>query len=249
MKTVDTDSDSKEDIESSQGPWSSATVFLKGWKSSSDERFRSRTMSQYKLTYFNGRGRAELARLLFAVAGVQYEDIRIEKDAWPQLKPTTPFGQLPVLEVDGITLAQSNAIARLLARRFNLAGKTELDVAHVDMVVDCLEDTLTPALGFFHEADEARKAELQKKYLESQLPGFLENLEKLLKQNHDGDGYFVGDELTWADLAFLSIVSILKMVGAVDPTSKYPKLDALHKRVEQHPKVAEWLAKRPQTNY
>jgi len=48
---------------------------------------RSRNMS-YKLTYFNGRGRAELSRLIFAQAGVQYEDVRVEHSDWPQLKPS-----------------------------------------------------------------------------------------------------------------------------------------------------------------
>jgi len=30
----------------------------------------------------------------------------------------TPFGQMPVLEVDGVKLGQSYAIARFLARKF-----------------------------------------------------------------------------------------------------------------------------------
>ena len=45
-------------------------------------------MPNYKLTYFNGRGRAEVIRLLFEVAGVKYEDVRIEREAWPELKPS-----------------------------------------------------------------------------------------------------------------------------------------------------------------
>ncbi len=32
--------------------------------------------------------------------------------------PGLPFGQLPVLEVDGVIIAQSHAIARFLAREF-----------------------------------------------------------------------------------------------------------------------------------
>lgn len=36
------------------------------------------------------------------------------------------------------------------------------------------------------------KAEMKKKYHEEQLPTFLDNLEKLLKANNGGDGFFVG---------------------------------------------------------
>ena len=44
------------------------------------------TMSSYKLTYFNARGRAEVIRLIFAKAGVDYEDKRVVKEEWPSLK-------------------------------------------------------------------------------------------------------------------------------------------------------------------
>ena len=47
-------------------------------------------MPSYKLSYFNGRGRAEVARMLFAVAGVKYEDHRIQGD-WDKIKPSKYF--------------------------------------------------------------------------------------------------------------------------------------------------------------
>ncbi|KAK6994499.1 glutathione S-transferase 6 [Biomphalaria glabrata] len=72
-----------------------------------------------KLIYFNGRGRAELSRLILAVAGQKYEDVRIVGENWPAEKSKTPFGQLPVLEVDGQTFGQSLAIATYLAREFS----------------------------------------------------------------------------------------------------------------------------------
>uniref|UniRef100_A0A1I7XEN0 glutathione transferase n=1 Tax=Heterorhabditis bacteriophora TaxID=37862 RepID=A0A1I7XEN0_HETBA len=77
-------------------------------------------MVHYKLTYFNGRGAAEISRQLFALAGQEYEDVRYERDEWPQHKDEMPFGQIPVLEVDGKKLAQSYAINRFLARQFGI---------------------------------------------------------------------------------------------------------------------------------
>lgn len=47
-------------------------------------------MPQYKLYYFNLRAKAEVIRLIFAEAGVPYEDIRIEKNDWPNIKPSLP---------------------------------------------------------------------------------------------------------------------------------------------------------------
>ena len=52
------------------------------------------------------------------------------------------FGQIPVLEVDGKTIAQSMTIARFLARKYNLVGKNELEEAETDMIVDCVTDAM-----------------------------------------------------------------------------------------------------------
>ena len=41
-----------------------------------------------KLFYFNARGRAELARLILAQAGVEYEDVRFPREDWPKHKPS-----------------------------------------------------------------------------------------------------------------------------------------------------------------
>ena len=55
----------------------------------------------------------------------------------------TPCGQLPMLTYNGTEISQSMAIARLIAREFNLAGHSRLEEAQVDMIVDCMTDLMT----------------------------------------------------------------------------------------------------------
>ena len=73
-----------------------------------------------KLTYFNLKGRAEFARLVLVQAGQEWEDVRIDQVGgshhqrpvliltlqakWAELKPTLPLGQVPCLEMDGVTI-------------------------------------------------------------------------------------------------------------------------------------------------
>ncbi|XP_077985260.1 hematopoietic prostaglandin D synthase-like [Glandiceps talaboti] len=206
-------------------------------------------MPKYQLIYFNSRGRAEMTRLIFAAAGVEYDDVRFEQEQWETEKATGryPFDQIPILKVDGYILAQSRAIARFVAKEHGLAGKDNLENAKIDVIVDVLEDVLVDFLDFFFfETDEEKKKVLESKYNTNRVPVSLRGLEKLLKDNNGGDGYFVGDDLSWADLAFLAQMDydVPRNATLLDD---YPKLKALRERVMALPKIAEWREKRPET--
>ena len=47
---------------------------------------QAKIMPNYTLHYFNSTGRAEIARLIFHYAGVQFTDHRFEFSEWPELK-------------------------------------------------------------------------------------------------------------------------------------------------------------------
>merc|ERR1719151_333061 len=81
-----------------------------------------------KFVYFDAQAKGELTRLLLAAGNIDYEDFRVGFSDWPgDIKATTPFGQMPVLYWDGEELAQSMAIARFVARKVGLAGKSDLE--------------------------------------------------------------------------------------------------------------------------
>ena len=102
---------------------------------------------KYKLTYFNTRGLAESIRWMFAYKNVPFEDYRIkefpahivpgETPEWDALKPNTPYGTIPILEVDGNGeyLGESTAIARYVAREIGLEGKNNWEAAQADSII------------------------------------------------------------------------------------------------------------------
>jgi glutathione S-transferase len=45
-----------------------------------------------------------------------------------------PFGQLPLLQIDGLELVQSQAIVRYIAKRGNLIGSSAEEELKADMV-------------------------------------------------------------------------------------------------------------------
>ncbi|CAF0717784.1 unnamed protein product [Brachionus calyciflorus] len=188
-------------------------------------------MTEYKLYYFNGKGRAEVIRLIFAAAGQKYQDIRFEREQWPELKPKTPLGNVPVLEVvqngKSFKFGQSLSIARYVARKFSLAGRGDEEQAEVEMYGDQVQDLFLELLKIRFEVNEARKNELRKKFQEETLPNSLRVLDGKVAKN--GSGYLVASGLTWADL-FLFYV-----------------LDWLDRRVRSNPRIADWLERRPVT--
>ena len=118
---------------------------------------------QYKLTYFDVTGVAEACRYLFNYGGIEFEDVRIKSENWPQLKDSkcfffgfrdtnfqkieTPFGVLPILEHNGKVVGQSLAINRYLAKKVKLAGNNDWENLEIDAMVDTISD-LRPSKNF-----------------------------------------------------------------------------------------------------
>ncbi|XP_052782214.1 S-crystallin 4-like [Mya arenaria] len=203
-------------------------------------------MPSYKLTYFNGKGRAEVSRLLLAAAGKAFEDVRVDFAQWGDLKKDMPQGTLPVLEVDGkMKISQSGSIARYLAREFDLYGKGNTDMTLVDQIMDTCIDLFSGVLKFAFLKDEAEKAQKREEYLAGDAKKYLGLLEKLVQEGGKS-GFAVGSSLTVADLMLYAFIENSQIVELL---KDYKLLDANRKKVEQLPKIKEYLAKRPVTEF
>jgi len=208
-----------------------------------------------KLYFFGGvRGRAEIPRLLLIYSGTKFEDIKISKgpgkDQWPAMKEKMPTGVMPVLEVDGKKLCQSTAIARYVARECGLAGKNSWDMARADMMVEGVYDMWGHLKAVYLPKLDGDKKTSDEKWAQMVSPNgtvkpFLDFNTRFLKEN--GGQYFVGDSLTYADIAVAEMMSELEDCFCQNILDNYPELKAFKEKILSLPKLKEHVSQRPAT--
>ncbi|KAK3796708.1 hypothetical protein RRG08_037473 [Elysia crispata] len=114
-------------------------------------------MATIKLHYFPLRCRAEVARLVLHAAKRDFVDNEIQFADWPALKPKTPFGSLPYMEVGDEAFGQGQAIASYLAREVGLYGSTNMDALKIEQLQQLREDLVVEEVKAWAEKDEAKK--------------------------------------------------------------------------------------------
>ncbi len=205
-------------------------------------------MSKLKLTYFDFHGgRGEAARMALAMANVPFVDDRMKPADWPALKAKTPFGRLPTLEVDGRTVAQSNAINRYVGKLTGLYPEDALEAAACDEVMEVIEE-ITPKVDETLRMPDGEEKRLKRQELaDGPISFYLRALGERLAQR--GGTWFAGDKLTVADLKVFLWVRHLKS-GRLDhvptdlPDRVAPALVQHFNRVKSDPRVQAYSAAR-----
>ncbi|CCD69254.1 putative glutathione S-transferase 8 [Caenorhabditis elegans] len=206
-------------------------------------------MVHYKLSYFPIRGAGEVIRQIFVYAGQSFEDHRISIEEWAAVKPTTPFGQLPLLEVDGKVLPQSHSIARFLARQFGINGKCAWEEAQVNSIADQFKDYRNEVRPYVMVKMGFAEGDLDALSKDVFLPGFKKHygfIYNFLKTA--GSGYLVGDSLTFVDLL---IAQHTADILSTDPAllEEFPQFKAHQEKVHSNANIKKWLETRPETQF
>ena len=199
-----------------------------------------------KLIYFGIPGRGEAVRLALAIGGVEFEDKRVPFQAWGKVKPTTPWGTVPVLELaDGSQLAQARSILRFVGKATGLYPPEPLLAQRVDELMDALEDldaAITSA-GRGLPKDEQEVARLAAVSEGGAVYSFLAKIDAFI-QAHGSGGYAVGAEMNIASI--LTFVTLGRAVGGVffgvPPTvcDPFPNIQAVRRTVGSDPAVVAW---------
>lgn len=201
-------------------------------------------MNKPKLIYFDApTSRGEECRLALHLAGIDFDDVRLTHTDWPQMKPQTPYGALPVLELPGhAPLAQTNAILVLIGRRHGLHPSDDFDAARHEGMMQHVED-LRGVVGPTIRMDDAAK----KTTREALVAGFLPAWGEAAERNILATPFFAGAKISVVDLKLYKIVDWF-IGGKVDHIpatifAAYPKLIGVYEAVRNHPGVKAWYAK------
>uniref|UniRef100_A0A673WJB5 Glutathione S-transferase n=1 Tax=Salmo trutta TaxID=8032 RepID=A0A673WJB5_SALTR len=153
------------------------------------------------LTYFPVRGRAEVIRVMLKDQGAEFDEKVITMEMWTEgtLKASCLFGQLPKFEDGDLTLYQTNAIRRHLARKLGLYGKDQREAALIDMMDEAIQDLLNKYIKLMFEKDDSGK----EGYLKA-LPTNLKPFEETLSSNKGS--FLVGDKISLADYALVLLL-------------------------------------------
>jgi len=204
-------------------------------------------MTSYSLTYFDfDGGRAEPIRIAFHKTGIDFEDIRLSFPEFGEMRGSTRFNSVPVLEIDGAAVTQSNALSRYVGKMAGLYPEDDLQALYCDEVMDALEDLthyVVPTFGL--QGEELKIA--REKLADGWLSVYVRGLGDLLSRG--GGKYFADNRLTMADLKAFMQTRWLRS-GSLEhiPTDLVdrlaPGLVEHQERIEAEPCVVAYYASR-----
>jgi glutathione S-transferase len=164
----------------------------------------------------------------------------------------TPFAP-PFLKAGRLLIGQTANILQFLGPRHALAPKSEagrlwthqLQLTMGDFLVE-IHDTHHPVSGSLYYEDQTKEAARRSAiFLKERLPKFLGYFEAVLAQHAAGQHFLLGTRLNYVDLSMFQLIAGLNYAfpnAMARVARRYPRLLALHARIQERPRIAAYLA-------
>lgn len=208
----------------------------------------------HKLVYFNARGVIEASRIMYAIKSFPFEDFRLPIDPVTYARPefdvekaagtfVANMDRAPVLQVGSVSIGQSKAIDRFVAKTVGMHGADLIESAQIDMISEHIVDIKNSyqqcKTGKTGDELEAAK----KEWVTAQLPTWLAKLEKSLP----GTSFAVGSAISLADVYIFCFITEYfdHKAETLEAAQGFPKL--LQSVEAVRAAAAGWLASRPET--
>jgi len=195
-----------------------------------------------KLYFHPVSGHSHRARLFLSLIGVKHELINVDLMAGAQKQPDflklNSFGQVPVLDDDGIVVPDSNAILFYLAKKF---GKSDW-LPEEPKGAAAVQRWLSVAAGEISRGPAAARLQVLFK-LQGDAAEIIRNAHHVLKLVDtalNGREWLAGSRATIADVALYSYI-VSAPEGNVD-LSAYGNINAWLRRIEALPGFVQFDA-------
>ncbi len=217
----------------------------------------------YELYYWPSiQGRGEFVRLTMEEGGAPYVDIARGSGRGAGIAAMMsvlggrakqpPFAP-PFLKAGRLLIGQTANILQFLGPRHGLTPKSEagrlwvhqLQLTIADFVVE-IHDTHHPVSGNLYYDEQKKEARRRAAdFLKNRMPKFFGYFESVLAQQSSGKRFFLGAKLCYADLSMFQTIAGLHYAfpnAMAKAARQYPRLVALHARVQERPRIAAYLA-------
>ena len=207
---------------------------------------------ELKIIYFNFPfWRAEVARIPLYISNTKFEDKRITSEEFSYIKENgkmtdgtiIPFSQLPVLVIDGQSIAQTGAIARICGKISGFYPESLVEAGKVDQIIDTATDINMLMRPSMREQDPDKKKLMRQELSKNDLPKYFGYLENLLQ---DENIWFAENRMTIADIAIWRLMGWLKS-GVIDDipqdiTDDFNKLNKVYNEVNNNTDIKRWVS-------
>jgi len=195
------------------------------------------------LYYFGGRGLADQIRWMLAATDISFKQkvVSSRSQFVKMAERQLPFGQLPLLQIDGHEIVQSQAAVRYLAKKTKLVGANMEEELKCDMIAESVKDLISLAAGApFRrnkgEEEAAAHIEVMKKKWEFTSARY----EAILRMS-DKKEFMVGTSFTYVDILVAHVTTWFIEECGSDIVANTPLLVNLQVKVISLPGVNSFI--------
>lgn len=230
---------------------------------------------EFELYYWKGNfaGRGEFIRMMLSVCGVSWQDtaqVRAEESIEGQVNAAQAASKCvleyvrgeaggypvlfpPILKHGDKVLNQTPAMLLYLGQLYNMSPTEPIELAHALQITMTALDALSGAEQAYHPVSKNGSYESQVKeaettiseFLENRLPRFASVLERQISANDKKSGFFVGESMTFADIAVFQLIRGWRSSQPENWKTKskelYPLLASFAEKMESDKRISAFL--------
>ena len=185
--------------------------------------------------------RAEVSRIALHLGNIPFINTQINREQFQKLKKeeALPFGQVPIMIVDGITIAQTGAIARYCGKLVNLYPSEPLEAAKVDQFIDGANDLTVAMWPSIWIKNPERRHQKRKEAVDLIIPKWFSFFEKSITGPYCTENFTIADLAMWRLLGWFAEGKLDQVPQ--DILNSYPKLKELYRIVGSNSRIQDWM--------